>query len=62
MDFLGNSKRFVTVAMAGTQLPSLAELQMHGRHLKEAIDEQPTPIRASWYLGPSGGLASGCPR
>ncbi|CAJ1378093.1 unnamed protein product [Effrenium voratum] len=37
-------------------IPSLAELQMHGRHIKEAIDEQPPPVRWSWYLGPTGTL------
>lgn len=30
---------------------------MHGRHIKEAIDEQPPPIRTAWYLGPGGTLA-----
>ncbi|CAL1149421.1 unnamed protein product [Cladocopium goreaui] len=45
--------------MPATQapFPSLAELQMHGRHIKEAIDEQPPPIRTAWYLGPGGTLA-----
>ncbi|CAK9019080.1 Uncharacterized protein SCF082_LOCUS14368 [Durusdinium trenchii] len=44
-------------AATGNPLPSLAELQMHGRHIKEAIDEQPTPIRLASYLGPGGTLA-----
>ncbi|CAE7564886.1 unnamed protein product [Symbiodinium pilosum] len=37
-------------------LPSWDQVQMRGRHIIEAIDENPPPVRMSWYLGPAGML------
>lgn len=37
-------------------IPTWDQVQMRGRHILEAIDENPPPVRMSWYLGPAGML------